>query len=362
MSWHFSQALVEEYLGENSLDGELSVPSNGTPTHGMFWSPDKTTAASTRSRSGMTFRPSTGSHGADLLTWYLADSHARTSPPPEKAPGSPDPDPASGNTWRESSARYCPHTSTWRTHRCLWDEALPPSSPTLPRWGMMLDGVLLERVTPGLPTRGSGFGLREATYPTPNTLDAAGAGRMNPNANVKKWGGVNSLGGMAATGMWPTPKAHEPGMTAKTTGRGVEKSTHLTTQVALAEGMIDRKTGRLWPTPQAHKTTESGEIVNADGTPWDGKSKPHSKTTGRPITTALADAVKFATPQARDFRTSQQSRWENPERTRNLNDQIGGQLNPTWVEWLMGWPLGWTDCAASATAKFRQWLDSHGRR
>jgi len=20
-----------------------------------------------------------------------------------------------------------------------------------------------------------------------------------------------------------------------------------------------------------------------------------------------------------------------------------GQLNPTWVEWLMGWPLGWTD-------------------
>jgi DNA (cytosine-5)-methyltransferase 1 len=20
-----------------------------------------------------------------------------------------------------------------------------------------------------------------------------------------------------------------------------------------------------------------------------------------------------------------------------------GQLNPTWVEWLMGWPLEWTD-------------------
>ncbi len=27
----------------------------------------------------------------------------------------------------------------------------------------------------------------------------------------------------------------------------------------------------------------------------------------------------------------------------------GGQLNPTWVEWLMGFPLGWTDLDASAT-------------
>jgi hypothetical protein len=38
----------------------------------------------------------------------------------------------------------------------------------------------------------------------------------------------------------------------------------------------------------------------------------------------------------------------------------GGQLNPTWVEWLMGWPLGWTDCGASAMAKFREWCRSHG--
>jgi len=28
----------------------------------------------------------------------------------------------------------------------------------------------------------------------------------------------------------------------------------------------------------------------------------------------------------------------------NLRTQVGGSLNPTWVEWLMGFPLGWTDC------------------
>jgi len=28
-----------------------------------------------------------------------------------------------------------------------------------------------------------------------------------------------------------------------------------------------------------------------------------------------------------------------------------GGLNPMWVEWLMGWPLGWTDLRPSATDK-----------
>ena len=37
-----------------------------------------------------------------------------------------------------------------------------------------------------------------------------------------------------------------------------------------------------------------------------------------------------------------------------------GTLNPVWVEWLMGWPLGWTDLKPSATDKFQQWLYSHG--
>jgi hypothetical protein len=38
----------------------------------------------------------------------------------------------------------------------------------------------------------------------------------------------------------------------------------------------------------------------------------------------------------------------------------GGQLNPDWVEWLMGWPIGWTDLKPLETDKFQQWLKSHG--
>lgn len=39
----------------------------------------------------------------------------------------------------------------------------------------------------------------------------------------------------------------------------------------------------------------------------------------------------------------------------------GGQLNPDWVEWLMGWPIGWTDLKPMETDKFRQWLSAHGQ-
>jgi hypothetical protein len=31
------------------------------------------------------------------------------------------------------------------------------------------------------------------------------------------------------------------------------------------------------------------------------------------------------------------------EEARSMGAENGGKLNPDWVEWLMGWPLGWTD-------------------
>ena len=41
--------------------------------------------------------------------------------------------------------------------------------------------------------------------------------------------------------------------------------------------------------------------------------------------------------------------------------QVGGQLNPTWVEWLQGFPIEWTVLDVSEMPKFRSWLRSHGR-
>jgi hypothetical protein len=170
----------------------------------------------------------------------------------------------------------------------------------LPKWGMMRSGVLWERTTSPLPTSETESG---SWLPMPlSTLGSNGG----PNAR-------DSSG--------------RPGL---------------------------RMAAMTWPTPAARDCKGSN-------------SREHCETngTGRKHMDQLANAVaypdlRFATPQARDFRTGSKERWENPERTRNLNNQIGGQLNPTWVEWLIGWPVGWTDCAASATAKFQQWQHSHG--
>ena len=36
------------------------------------------------------------------------------------------------------------------------------------------------------------------------------------------------------------------------------------------------------------------------------------------------------------------------------HDQQNGSLNPQWVEWLMGYPVGWTDLQDSATPSCRK--------
>ena len=42
------------------------------------------------------------------------------------------------------------------------------------------------------------------------------------------------------------------------------------------------------------------------------------------------------------------------------SDRVPGQLAPKFSEWLMGWPIGWTDLKPLGMDKFQQWLRLHG--
>ena len=77
---------------------------------------------------------------------------------------------------------------------------------------------------------------------------------------------------------------------------------------------------------------------------------------------------KFPTPNASDhIQRKTSASWAAQGRVNYVlsNPEItgvnGGKLNPTWVEWLMGWPLGWTDLKPLEMDKFQKWQEQHGR-
>lgn len=39
---------------------------------------------------------------------------------------------------------------------------------------------------------------------------------------------------------------------------------------------------------------------------------------------------------------------------------LPGRLNPTWEEWLMAWPIGWTELKPLGTDRYQEWLQQHG--
>ena len=106
MSWLFSQALVEEYLGASFLDGEQSAPLSGKPIQQAYCAPDKMTDFSRLSRFGMTFKPLTENLGQELLTLFREDFLARTSALQEKAQDLTEKAPQCGITWRGWLAKF----------------------------------------------------------------------------------------------------------------------------------------------------------------------------------------------------------------------------------------------------------------
>jgi len=335
MSWHYSQALVAAYSAANSSAGVPSAPSNGSLTHALYCAPDRMKVFSRLSRYGMTCEPLTDDLGAGVLTWCLAGSLAKTYPQPAKAQESTESAAECGRTWHESFARWDRATLSWRTPQCSLLEGLDEFSETWPQWGMMHAGECSVQSMPVHLTSEIGSGL------------------------------------------WPTPRAGNPG--SRPNGKGGKV---LAEEVEIAEGMRTRGQP-LWPTPtvcgnynRKGLSATSGDGLATAVKMWPtpdtcaGGTGPSQMKRNQP---RLQDAVKFATPCARDWKEQTLSMslakaHGNTEKSRQLPRQLsaecpelhGGQLNPTWVEWLMGWPLGWTDLKPLETDKFQAWRHSHG--
>ena len=398
MSWHFSRALVAEYSAACCLAGAPSAPSNSMPTPGMYWSPDKTTDACRPSRSVMTYEPSTGSLGEDVLKWCLVASRARTSAQPERVQELEASEADSGARWHALLVKFSPDSCGWKTARCLWEEDLDWSCLTLPRWGSLHDGELWEHVTPGLPTSETASG--SPRFPTP-LVGGTGASTHNqisgrfrdamakamalwPTPRASEAGpdfaklsrSKTGISLQTAVAMWPTPRAANPG--SRPNGKGGKI---LAEEVAIAEGLRERGQ-KMFPTPLVGGTGRSthgqisGRFRDAMKKAFQMWPTPHGmskdgKSNG-PSGNELGNAVNrsmYPTPRTTGLDGGSNSNTFVKEfplpfdqftpDSQKHDPRVGGSLNPTWVEWLMGWPLGWTDCAVSATDKFRQWFASH---
>lgn len=279
MSWLFSQALVEEFSAATSWGGAPSAPLSVMPTQHKFWRNDKTMESSKLSQFGLTCAVLTDDLGEALLTWFLADSRVRTYRLPGMALESLGLAPGSGSRWHELSVRYDLERSTWRTHLCLWEEDLPWSSVTLPKWGMTHAGVLLEQLISAPPISAIASGL----WPTPNCLGYRSDGELKILARKLD--------------------SHEEFM-------------------AMTHKAARSKRERSWPTPVASASKGSSPATL-------------KRKSGADRSNDRLDHAVMATD--------------------------GGQLNPEWVEWLMGWPIGWTALKPLGMDKFHEWQRQHSK-
>lgn len=195
---------------------------------------------------------------------------------------------------------------------------------TWPKVGTMQDGACLERTMLGLRIAAKDFGY----WPTPNAGDGV-RGARQPDGRRGLL-----LTDCVKTGkpMWPTPSARD-WRSGKASQETMDKNSRPLNEVVVRGGTSTRRT---YPTPNA----------------TDGSKAPKCFARGN---LSLPQTIKemekeWPTPTA-NRRSGLQSHGKNA---------ILGQLNPAWVEWLQGVPIGSTALEPLAICRFRSWLQLHG--
>ncbi len=197
-------------------------------------------------------------------------------------------------------ARTCLESSAWNSTACFltWKISATPA------------GRLLCRLVPSMPdTDETVFGL----WPTPEALNQEGyqvsGGKKYPR-----------LGAMAK--MWPTPTKQD-GENNAPPSQWERNTPPLNVAV------------KMWPTPMSYS---------------------HGPDSNPPGISKLDCAVRpelhkhlWATPTKEGFDAGAHRGVKD-----TLYSQVGGQLNPEWVEWLMGYPIGHTDSKDSETPSSRK--------
>ena len=244
-----------------------------------------------------------------------------------------------GGKCGESWASYDPDTSSWRTSQASLFEDSTAFSDRFPKSGMMRNGELYPLTMSEHPTSDNASGL----WPTPLAQEAKHGTVTDWEMETDHVGTKESLRVKVAKAeqtQWRTPHAH-CWKNASTMEERKGKTLNLQDQV------------RNWPTPTAMTGGEQVAPSHVDGN--------HGWNIGAAIQDSMSQNPQknWPTPSARDWKDTpgMSPTATNPDGShRDRTDQLprkvyanepdgttqGGSLNPTWVEWLMGYPSEWT--------------------
>ena len=322
MSYTFLLEQGEESSVDIFSDIPASVLSRSTSIAAAFCSSDSETVCCHDSPSGTISAPSTAHHGEDESMSCAEDSPARIFPRLAKGLELLASEAGCGARWHELYVKYNRNTSSWKTHRCLFSVDLDWCSLTLPKWGLMRHGELYRRKTPRLLeelrqsiTNGSDYGCSQKV-PTAHGFSKDGTSN-GPSGN-ELGRAVNRL--LKA----PTPqsndyKAPNKRTTTANSGHGLAAFVKAPTPKS-----IDGERGGR------------GDLIQMVR----GNANKH---------------YKLATPTSRDWKSGKASQDTMERNSRPLSEQVGGSLNPPWVEWLMNWPLGWSGTMELKQEMFNEW-------
>lgn len=239
---------------------------------------------------GLTCEPSTASRGVEKWMSSLPGSRANLSASLESVKESKM-SATFGPRFQGSLARFDHQSLSWRTSQA---SLMPPgwvSLETCPKWGMISRGELFELQKPAHLTK-ERDSLALDSFPTPTVK----ANQTSPSM-IAKGGSFRNL--------FPTPTTQDAGKATKKL-----RTDHQNNLTAI---VFQKET---FPTPTARDS--KGGYREESLMRKDGKSRRFD---------ALPNAAIGGVG----------------------TDQHPGQLNPEWVEWLMGWPIGWTACGPAET-------------
>tara|TARA_Y100000593_G_scaffold71668_1_gene131634 strand:+ start:490 stop:1143 length:654 start_codon:yes stop_codon:yes gene_type:complete len=215
----------------------------------------------------------------------------------------------------------------------------------------MSDGIAYPLPQLALHTGATGYGsLPSHSIPTPTASDhierkSTSTEVLNPNTN-------KSVSLDRFVKYWPTPTTQD---NAQVRGQGKAVGNKRGTTLG---GAV-----RMWPTPTA--------MTGGQGVAPSHKEGGHGWNIGAAVQDSLSDdpVRVWPTPRASEWKgvgpigsKSHQYRLDRKylDATVQEAEQRTGRLNPNWVEWLMGWPIGWTALEPVETDRLAEWLQSHG--